>query len=74
MLLPDTAVNDLDDGIFKYFRQKEIESKRLSEDFVSCKNEQLPNKLKLTKGGKITRVGVLLFHDSSENFCTGGLC
>lgn len=69
--IPNIPISDLKQETFESFKEKGIESKRLSEN---CKNDtpaQLLENLNLVENGLLKRAAILLFHPNPERFVTG---
>ncbi|MDR1881097.1 MAG: putative DNA binding domain-containing protein [Tannerellaceae bacterium] len=69
--IPNVSVADLKQDTFDFFKEKGIESKRLSEDCRKDTPEQLLTNLKLIDNGHLKRATLLLFHPDPEKFVTG---
>ena len=69
--IPNVSVTDLKQETFDFFKEKGIESKRLSENCRKDTPEQLLTNLKLIDNGHLKRATLLLFHPDPEKFVTG---
>lgn len=69
--IPTVAISELKPETFDFFKEKGIESKRLSEDCRKDTPEQLLTNLKLFDNGHLKRAALLLFHPDPERFVTG---
>ncbi len=69
--VPYISVNDLHEPTFKLFRNKAIQSKRLSKEILIETNGQLLEKLHLLENNYLTRATILLFHSTPEKYITG---
>ena len=69
--IPNASVADLKHETFDFFKEKGIESKRLSENSRKDTPEQMLNNLKLIDNGNLKRAALLLFHPDPEKFVTG---
>ena len=69
--IPNVSISELKPETFEFFKEKGIESKRLSENSRKDTPEQLPNNLKLTDNNCLKRAALLLFHPDPEKFVTG---
>jgi ATP-dependent DNA helicase RecG len=69
--IPNVPVSELKQETFEFFKEKGIESKRLSENSRKDTTEQLLDNLKLIDNGNLKRAALLLFHPDPEKFVTG---
>ena len=69
--IPNASVVDLKHETFDFFKEKGIESKRLSENSRKDTPERMLNNLKLIDNGNLKRAALLLFHPDPEKFVTG---
>lgn len=69
--IPNVSISELKPETFEFFKEKGIESKRLSENSRKDTPEQLLNNLKLTDNNCLKRAALLLFHPDPEKFVTG---
>jgi ATP-dependent DNA helicase RecG len=69
--IPNVSVSELKQETFEFFKEKGIESKRLSENSRKATPEQLLSNLKLTDNEHLKRAALLLFHPDPEKFVTG---
>jgi ATP-dependent DNA helicase RecG len=69
--IPNIPISELKPETFDFFKEKGIESKRLSEDCRKDTPEQLLANLKLVDNGHLKRAALLLFHPDPEKFVTG---
>jgi ATP-dependent DNA helicase RecG len=71
VIIPNVPVSYLKQEAFEFFKEKGIESNRLSENSRKDTPEQLLNNLKLIDNGHLKRAALLLFHPDPEKFVTG---
>ena len=65
-------IEDLDQNAIRIFKEKAVESGRLSKEEVSVNDSMLMKKLMLVdEDGYLIRAGMLAFYDNPERFVTG---
>ncbi len=69
--VPGVSVKDLDEHILDDFKQRALQSQRLSEKDLKGSNAVLIERLRLTEGSYLKRSALLLFHPDPERFVTG---
>jgi len=69
--VPGVSVGDLYQAAFQEFRQKAIESERLTPADLNISDEVLLKNLYLTAKGELQRAAVLLFYRDPEQFIPG---
>ena len=70
VLIPNVPVFELKKETFEFFKEKGIDSKRLSVETRKETPVQLLNNLKLLDNGHLKRAALLLFHPDPEKFVT----
>lgn len=69
--IPNVSIAELKQEAFEFFKEKGIESKRLSEICRKDAPEQLLSNLNLIENGYLKRAALLLFHPNPEKYITG---
>lgn len=69
--LDNLSADDFWRDSFDIFRKQAILSKRMDEKDLNMTNEQLLDSLGLIKNGKISRAGMMLFHQNPEKWING---
>ena len=69
--VPDVTFNDFESDAFKAFRQKAINSARLTAEDLEIADDVLLDNLMLTENNFLKRAAVLLFHQTPEKWVPG---
>lgn len=69
--MPQLSLDDIDDSVVKYFKEKADKKGRLDKESLSESKTELIDKLYLRNNGSLTNAAVLLFSEKPERWFLG---